>query len=543
MKRRIRPLPLLALALLVTAFAFSAVRLFRAKTAAIVDPGIEVIRLAHWQLEPGVREAIDAIIADYEALHPKVRVEQMDIPGRAWKQWLRTQLVGGNPPDLIELAAYENPDDMLARYFTPLSSYLAEKNPYNADEPDLRDKSWRESYAAELVPAPEGLGHYYNANLLEYYGAPSTLVTVRMFYNRDLIKAALGEDRVPRTFDEFVALCEALQRYAQESGRPIKPLGGSVFNITKLTDTLFSTVTQRLAIELDYGRNLEFSAHELQVKYMRGHWSLRSPAVRASLQTVEAFGRYLSPGWVQLGREDGMLQFLQGRAAMLATGTWDAGGILMQADFPVGAFKMPSFRRDDPKFGAATLGPVSEAATFAALPFGLTRASKHPERAIDFLRFFTSRKANTKFANISKWLPVIKGVPVPPDAEPFRPIVEGYVGGVNVRVLGGTSNEAFVQNLHLLSGVNASADAFIDRLEPVADRSMPQEMTRIARVNLTTLRQRDSVLAGLYFHRPPAGLARSKFDRLAASQLDSEAQRLQSLRTIEDYPVPARGER
>lgn len=543
MKRRVRLLPLLAVALLVAAFAFSAARLFRARAAAIVDPGIEVVRLAHWQLEPGVREAIDTIIADYEALHPQVRVEQMDIPGRAWKQWLRTQLVGGNPPDLIELAAYENPDDMLARYFTPLTTYLEEKNPYNDGEPDLRDKSWRESYAAELVPAPEGLGHYYNANLLEYYGAPSTMVTVRMFYNRNLIKAALGEDRVPRTFDEFVALCEALQRYAQASGRPIKPLGGSVFNITKITDTLFSTVTQRLAIALDFGHNLELSGHELQIQYLRGHWSLRTPAVRASLQTVEAFGRYLSPGWVQLGREDGMLQFLQGRAAMLATGTWDAGGILMQADFPIGAFKMPSFRRDDPKFGADTLGPVSEAATFAALPFGLTRASKHPDRAIDFLRFLTSRKSNAKFSRISKWLPVIKDVPVPVEAEPFRPIVEGYIGGVNIRVLGGASNDAFVQNLHLLSGVNASADAFIDRLEPVSDRSMPEELARVARVNLTTLRQRDSVLAGLYQHHPGSGLARSKFDRLAASQLDSEAQRLQALRTIEDYPSPARRER
>lgn len=539
MKRRFRPMPLLALLLLVSAFAFSAVRLFRAKTAAIVDPSIEVIRLAHWQLEPGVREAINAIIADYEALHPKVRVEQMDIPGRAWKQWLRTQLVGGNPPDLIELASYENPDDMLARYFTPLSSYLEEKNPYNDSEPDLRDHSWRQSYTAELVPAPEGLCHYYNNNLLEYYGAPSTMVTLRMFYNRDLIKAALGEDRPPRTFDEFVALCEALQRYAQATGQPIKPLGGSVFNITKLTDTLFNTVTQRLAIELDYGRNLEVSAPEVQIQYLRGRWSLNSPAVRSSLQTVEAFGRYLSPGWVQLGREDGMLQFLQGRAAMLATGTWDAGGILMQAKFPVGAFKMPSFRWDDPRFGASTLGPVSEATTFAAMPFGLTRASRHPERAIDFLRFLTSRRSNAKFTRISKWLPVIKGVPVPPEAEAFRPTIEGYIAGVNVRILGGTANDAFVQNLHLLSGVNASADAFIARLEPAADRSMPQELLRVARVNLTTLRQRDSVLAGLYHHHPDSGLARSKFDRLVASQMDSEVQRLQMLRTVEDYPSPA----
>ncbi|MBK8857050.1 MAG: extracellular solute-binding protein [Opitutaceae bacterium] len=534
--KRPKLLTLLAIALLTGTFLYSAVRLFRARTAALVDPEVEVIRLAHWQLEPGVREAIDAIIADYQQLHPKVRVEQMDIPGRAWKQWLRTQLVGGNPPDLIELAAYENPDDMLARYFTPLTGYLEEKNPYNVGEPDLRDGSWRQSYAAELVPAPDGLGHYYSANLLEYYGAPSTLVTVRVFYNRNLIKAALGEDRPPRTFDEFVDLCEALQHYAQTSGNPIKPLGGSVFNITKITDALFSTVTQRLAIDTDFSRNLELSVHEIHVQYLRQRWSLRSPAIRASLQTVEAFGRYLSPGWVQLGREDGMLQFLQGRAAMLATGTWDAGGILMQADFPIGAFKMPSFRRDDPRFGPSTLGEPSEAATFAAMPFGLTRASRHPERAIDFLRFLTSRKSNTKFVAISKWLPVIKGVPVPPEAVPFQPVVKGYIGGLNVRVLLGASSDAFLQNLHLLSGTAANADAFIDRYESACNEKMPVEMARITRVNLTTLRQRDSVLAGLYHQHAGDALARTKFDRLVASQLDSEAQRLQTLRTLEDHP-------
>lgn len=531
---RIRPMTLLAGVILVGLFVFSAGRLFQSKAGVVVSPDVEVIRFAHWQLEPGVREAFAAIAADYTALHPKVKVEQMDIPSRTWKQWLRTQLVGGTPPDLIELAAYENPDDMLARYFTPVTAYLEEKNPYNDDEPDLRGRSWRESYAAELIPTPDGMGSYYNSNLLEYYGAPNTLITVRMFYNRNLLKAALGEERVPRTFDEFVTLCEALQSYAKKTGQPITPLAGSVFNITKITDTLFYTVTQRLAIELDYGLNLELSGHELLIQYVRRKWSLHTPAVRASLQTVEAFGRFLPPGWVQLGREDGMLQFLQGRAAMLATGTWDAGGILMQADFPVGAFKMPSFRRDDPRYGPGTLGRTSEAATFAALSFGLTRASKHPERAIDFLRFLTSRKSNTKFARISKWLPVIKGVPMPVEAEPFQPVLDGYIGGVNMRGLGMRGANAFLQYLHLLSGKEASADRFIEAIEPLCDLGAGEELAHIARVTLTTLRQRDSVLAGLYRQNNASGLARTKFDRLAASQLDSEAQRLQGLRTLED---------
>ena len=530
--RRHRVQNLLVVALLAGAYFYAAGRLLLRRGVEVVDPSIEVIRFAHWQIEPGVREAFNAIAADYMALHPKVKVEQLDIPGRAWKQWLRTGLAGGTAPDLIELASYENPDDMLARYFTPITSWLEEPNPYNAGEPDLRNVSWRKSYAAELVPSE--MGHYFSLNLLEYFGAPSAMVTVRVFYNRRLVREALGEDRPPRTFAEFVALCAALKRHAQVTGQPINPLAGSWFNFTKLTDELFSAASQRVALTLDTSRNLEMTKHEGLINYVRGRWSLATPAVRTGLETVEAFGRYMAPGWVQLSREDSMLQFLQGRAAMLVTGTWDAGGILAQTEFPVGAFKMPVFQRDDPKYGRWTLGPVSEAGTFAAVPFGLTRLSRHPERAIDFLRFLTSRQSNAKFSRISTWLPVIKGVPVPQVSESFRPVEDGYVGGVNIRFLGG--GEVLMQHLYLLSGRGASADAFIAKTRGLYDRAYREELARVAHINLATLRQKDSVLAGLYQLERAGGLARAKFDRMASSQLTVEAVRLQSLRVLADYP-------
>ena len=532
--KRGRVMNSIVVALLAGVYLYAAARLLLRRGAGVVDPGVETIHFAHWQIEPGVREAFNEIAADYMALHPNVHVEQLDIPGRAWKQWLRTGLIGGTAPDLIELASYENPDDMLARYFTPLTAYLEEKNPYNASEPDLRDLSWRQSYAAELVPV-EGV-HYFSANLLEYYGAPSAMVTVRVFYNRRLVKEALGEDRPPQTFAEFVALCAALQRHAQAVQEPIVPLAGSWFNVTKLTDELFSASSQRVALTLDISRNLEMSKQEGLINYVRGRWSLATPAVRSGLQTVEAFGRYLSPGWVQLNREDAMLQFLQGRAGMLVTGTWDAGGILAQVGFPVGAFKMPVFRRDDPAVGRWTLGPSSEASTFAGVPFGLTRTSRHPDRAIDFLRFLTSRQSNAKFSRISTWLPVIKGVPVPKVSEAFRPVTDGYVGGVNIRFFGQQHNEVLLQNLYLLSGRGASADAFIARTREKFDLAFRDELDRLARISRATLRQKDSVLVGLFHLEQAGGLARAKFDRLAANQLTVEAERLRSLRTLADYP-------
>ena len=511
--KRLRP-QTIAMALLVVAYVLGAGRLLLRRGAAVVDPNIEVIRFAHWQIEPGVREAFNAIAADYMALHPNVRVEQMDIPGRAWKQWLRTGLVGATAPDLIELASYENSDDMLARYFVPITAELEEPNPYNADEPDLRNVSWRKSYTAELVPSE--MGHYFSLNLLEYYGAPSAMVTVRVFYNRQLFKEALGEDHIPQTFDEFVALCEALQHRAQVTGKTVSPLAGAAFNITQLTDGLFAAASQRVALSVDLSRDLEVTKHEVLIGYVRGRWSIATPAMRAGLQTVEAFGRYMSPGWSQLNREDAMLQFLQGRAAMLTTGTWDAGGIMKQADFPVGAFKMPVFRPGDPKYGADMLGPVSEATTLAGVPFGLTRISRHPQRAIDFLRFLTSRKSNAKFSRLSTWLPVIKGVPVPEGSEAFRPVTNGYVGGIVIRAYSVRSYELWQQNLYLLSGRAASADAFIAKTRGLFDKAYVDELIRLARINHETLRQKDSVLTGLYQLEQASGLARAKFWRPAA---------------------------
>lgn len=521
-----------AIVIMVLLFGYAAWQVFQ-RSEEVVDPDIEVIRFAHWQLEPGVREAFDEIARDYMALHTNVRIKQMPIPGRVWKQWLRTQLVGGNPPDLIAIANYEVSDEMLARYFTPLTSYLEETNPYNADEPDLRDLSWRKTYKAELIP--DDTVHYYSPNLLEYYAVPNAMVTVRVFYNRDIIKAALGEDRVPETYDEFLGWCEALRDYAERTGQPIMALAGSWFNALQLTGTITSTVTQKLALEQDYGRDLDFTKQDTLTTYLRGDWTLRTPAFFRSLEMVADIGRYMPPGWAQLNREDAMMQFLQGKVAMIPTGTWDAGGILSQADFEVGAFQVPSVSPDDPVYGADALGPISEANVFASMALGLTRSSRHPERAIDFLRFMTSRRSNTVFSRISTWLPVIKGVPVPEVSKAFKPIERGFIRGPSVRSLSAVSDDVYQQNIHLLSGKTASAETFVGKTEPRYARVIPQELARMAKVFHVTTRQKDSVLTALYEKSKAGELARSKFDIVAAKQLQVEAQRLQIERTLEDY--------
>jgi raffinose/stachyose/melibiose transport system substrate-binding protein len=54
------------------------------------DPDRITIRFSHWQLESGVREAFDVLARDYEELHPEVRIEQLPIPIRIYRQWTST---------------------------------------------------------------------------------------------------------------------------------------------------------------------------------------------------------------------------------------------------------------------------------------------------------------------------------------------------------------------------------------------------------------------------------------------------------------------
>ena len=77
-------------------------------------PDVTTIRICHWQLEAGFREALQALIDDYEKVvrertGEKVKILQVPISERAYKQYVNTGLIGDMAPDIIEkgwLGAY-----------------------------------------------------------------------------------------------------------------------------------------------------------------------------------------------------------------------------------------------------------------------------------------------------------------------------------------------------------------------------------------------------------------------------------------------------
>lgn len=504
--------------LLGAVFFWSAQRALRPAAEVAAADGRVTIRFAHWQLEGGLRETLDRLARDYERRHPDVRIEQIAVPERVYAQWRTTQLVGGTVPDLLSLGKGMT-DETLARYFVPLTAHVERPNPYNRGT-TLEGLPMRETF----VDGMEG-GLSYNQNLLEYYGVPLSMFTVRIYYNRTLWREILGDTPPPADFDEFIALCDRVRAFATRQGWPLIPMAGSRDNAPILIGRLFTSQTQRLNQRLDVLHELKPPPAQVALAYLRGDWSLDDPAIERALEISRVAGLNFQSGYSQLGRDDASFYFVQGRALMIATGSWDSTSFRQQAGFEIDAFNIPIPGRDHPRYGAQLFGPASESDAGTGLAFGVSRSSPHFERALDFIQFLSSQPINEEFSRNSGWLPAVIGITPPPQVRPFLPRSDGYVGGFGFTQFGADS--ARVNSAHTSKLVSAagSVESFRAALAAELPEAIRNDLQRVARSSLLNIGRQDLIIAG------QAGLRRLepatdalKLSRLLESQNRREAQ-------------------
>ncbi|MES2308489.1 MAG: ABC transporter substrate-binding protein [Verrucomicrobiota bacterium] len=448
-------------------FLISAYRMF-SRSRQETHSNITTIRFSHWQLEAGVREAFDLLTQEYMKMHPNVRVIQEPVPEKVYTNWLITQLIGETAPDLIWIGQGMN-DERLARYFVPLTTYVNEPNPYNQGT-DLEKIAWRDTYL-------DGMQGSYNQNLLEYYSASNAMHVVRLFYNQELLKKISGLDAPPNDYEAFIRLCDQIRDYSQKTGSAIIPIAGSQYNARMMLTPLFSTQMQKMIFSPSafYSLRPEWSGG-LATDYWNKAWTLEAPEIRSGLQLMHEMGRNMQPGFLQLQREDATFYFVQQRAVMIASGSWDSSGIHQETKglFHVGIAPLPIPSSQSPKFSKYVLGPVSEANLRAAGGFGIPRCSKSFEVALDFQRFTTSRMGNQIFVDRSGWLPVIRGVNIPEELKPFQPRLEGYPDAFNFAWQADTKR-VVDNSLDKLYSVSGGVDSFIEALKPNYGRAIADD--------------------------------------------------------------------
>ncbi len=460
----------IGIAMLVIAFVVSLIVSVR-NTMRIERPSKPVIYIAHWQLEKGYREALQVIINDYNALHPETEIVQMGVTERVYSQWINTQLIAGTAPDLCEMGQSKvlTQDDYTVKYFVPLSNYITDRNPHNKGT-ELEALPWKETML-------DGMRGGFREGLQEYYGVPTSLTSMRMFYNKRLVTAAVQKwnkdypadpiaDGPPESFERWMKQCDAIKAYAKVTDDRILPVV-SCYGIQAIQWKLETPFTSRLADTLDLDLDGSVTPVETYIGYVQKKVSLDSPAVKAMFEAVKRVGDNMQSGFSAMDRQQAQFYFVNELAGFLWTGSWDANGTAVQAaakGFEVGVFDFPLPAPNEPG-GEFISGRPNEGMNGASV-FGLFKGSRHQPQALDFLKYLSSQKANEKFNQLSQWPPLTIGAQPSKLMEPFAADMRGFSTRLDFNIGSRVSSEVNGTITNFLQG-DDTYDAYKQAFEQI----------------------------------------------------------------------------
>ena len=475
----------IAVIILVGAFVVSAIRFFLiASEGGSSDEagGLKVIRVAHWQLEPGFRESMQWAMDTYNALphvrEANVRIEQEPIPERVFNQVMNVHLISGTAPDIAtkgETTIIRG--NALARFYAPIGEFVNEPNPYNQKAYQSQDLSDELSQSIASMPWRDtffdGLEGGYVESLSDFFAIPvSTAGGNRVFYNMAIMEAvkayayqtfareALPEwmtdlDRslgqpdgflplerakqwvqgpsIPETMGEWIFYCAAVQAYAEAEGLEyLVPISASIYPhnnvILRYESEFFANHWKRL--DFDLGTTL--SSIEVISGFDRKLWDFEDSTFQAYFDFMQTIVSFYPKGFLGLDREQALRRFVMGNAAMITTGGWDAQSILSgiagrdrpedRFEVELGLRPMPA---EDERWYAQLPMRMTEANIGGGVPLAINKQTPHFDWALDFLKFLSSHRINEEFNQRAGWLPVIVNT-VPPDAmDAFVPDMHG----------------------------------------------------------------------------------------------------------------------
>jgi len=516
-------------------WSMGAIAAYRAKET---PPDAVVLRIGHWQLEAGVRDALNIMAEKYRELHPNVHIVQDAIPEMVYGQWTTTQLMGGTAPDLLQIGLGVLPRHLWLQYYNrychSLTRYANEPNPYN-EGTELEGVLLRNTIK-------DGMRWTYIEEMQEYMAIPLSQFGVRVFYNRDLLRRLTGLETPPTTFREFIDVCETIRAKTNDRGEPYTAIAASRYHTFMWEFYLVDALTYPALRLGDFNRDGLLGVDESYVAFRAGLLGLDFPAYRARFQALRELTRQYQTGFTGLTRDEAVFQFIQQNAVFMGTGTWDARSLQEQADgnFEIGVMDFPRPAPDDPDYGEFIEGPLFEQ-PYVGFAFAITRTSEHFDVALDFLRFLAGQEQNEELNRIIGWIPSVKGTELDPMLEAFEPHLEGVIKSFNPD-LGGQTWVKWMQMKSLYDIGQIDYDALSAEYSPYYLDQGYKDFMDQQRDWHRGMHISEEMLAGLRSQAlagegPEARSAWIKYRSLSAQrQFFPDIQRARQLRLIEDGP-------
>ncbi len=375
---------------------------------------------------------------DYMKTHSNVNIKIKYEQDSTYGSILETGFAGGTAPDIIQMKSGQRLT--YSQNLLNLRDYLNEENPY-----DKRSDKWINNFINEDKAIPvEANATDANAWLIVPNDGNPNVYAGRIYvFNTSLIKkAGLDPQKTPTTWKEMFEWLEALAGNAEVA--PIagsSDLGGKVSQIGNsfgpdYQDKFFSDdiTDEEFTFDLYYDKLYVLTCYDKGTDMPLDNL----PYYPALFKLMKQHLSYYQTSWAENSPETEILTFANGKSAMITSSFWDYDALttsLSDSKFPdgYGIFQFP-YMTDDTLDYAVEKGWITQEESDAAKPYANNKPTQHVgiesnemgfsvnakladnkeklDAAIDFLKYFSSYDAQSKYVETAQSLSPVKDVKI-----------------------------------------------------------------------------------------------------------------------------------
>lgn len=329
----------------------------------LLVPGTAVnaqdVTLTFWSWRTEDIDAYDQFIKVFEAENPGIRVRFMPYLNTEYNTILATALQAGSGPDIIHLRAYGGMEPLAdANFLVPLDDKIEALKGFS----------------------PDVLQGATNRADGRVYGVPFALQTVQVLYNVGVFEQ-LGLQE-PQTWDELLDVAGALKAAGYI---PFANGGKEGWTL----ETFFGAVGPTF-----------YGGSEYYNEVVAGEATFEDPRFRSAIEHMLALRPYLPDNYMGVDYTDMQMMFVQEFAGMMLAGSYELGTFAqMNPDLRVGAFPVPPADADQ----------QPAVSIYVDGSYGINASTRHPEAALEFVRFLASREYGQMFTDTLQQISAVPG--------------------------------------------------------------------------------------------------------------------------------------
>ncbi|MCV9936414.1 extracellular solute-binding protein [Boseaceae bacterium BT-24-1] len=273
---------------------------------AIAGARAQAVEIEYWQYVFDARiKAMNELIKRFEAANPGIKVKHTTFPYADYQTKIAAAVPAGQGPDVVQLYYGWLDNFVGAKFIQPL--------PRDAFPHDVIEK---EFYPIVQTMKRDG----------EYYGLPTAVRTLALFYNKKLFQeAGLDPNKPPQTLDEYL---EAAKKTVKRDAAGNMLSAGAVIDMPGQDLHWWREVLLRQMGGKPYSDDNKTVVYDSEAGAKALNWY-------ADLQRVHKVGQ---AGFM----DEGQAAFRAGRAAMTVDGSFRLGAFGGIKNFEWGVAELPA---------------------------------------------------------------------------------------------------------------------------------------------------------------------------------------------------------